>query len=166
MLQRGRLSRGVAALALVVFLPMTTVGCFGKFQLTRNLYGFNQDIDEDKWMRWFTFLVLSIIPIYAASVLIDVVLANSIEFWSDDNPIDPRTRRRFAAPDGRSVELVRLEDGRLEAVLEARDGSVEQRLYFERGPAGVTAWNADGRLLGTVRDVGGRPTLVAGAVAR
>jgi hypothetical protein len=99
----------VAALMLAAFLPVTTTACFGKFQLTQRVYEFNQDIDGDKWIQWFAFLVLSIVPIYALSLVIDLVLANSVEFWSGSNPIssDSGMTKVVRGPDGTVMTLNR-----------------------------------------------------------
>ena len=67
-------------------VPTFAGGCFGTFQLTKKVYDFNRTISHDKWMRWFTFLIFSFVPIYGISFAIDVIFANSVEFWSGRNP--------------------------------------------------------------------------------
>jgi hypothetical protein len=151
MFHRGRLSRLCAALVLAAFLPVAGGGCFGKFQLTRNLYGYNKDFDQNKWVQWLAFLVAAIIPVYAGAILVDAIVANSLEFWTDDNPIAPRhVPRRFTdASSGQSVEMTLLPDGRIEARISSPDGSA-RRLFLERGPDAISARDEEGRLLARV----------------
>jgi hypothetical protein len=156
MFHRGRLSRLFAALVLAAFLPVAGGGCFGKFQLTRNLYGYNKDYHDDKWVTWIAFLVATIIPVYGGAILVDAIVANSLEFWTGDNPIQPRgmSRRFTDASSGQSVEMTLLRDGRIEARISSPQGST-QRLFLERGPDSVSARDAEGRLLARVGAGGG-----------
>jgi hypothetical protein len=64
-----------------------TSGCFGSFNLTRKLYGFNKDVSKDKFVRELVFLGLNIVPIYGVAGFIDAVVANTVEFWTGENPI-------------------------------------------------------------------------------
>ncbi len=155
----------VAALILAAFLPVTTTACFGKFQLTQKVYKFNQDIDGDKWIQWFAFLVLSIVPIYGISLVIDLVLANSVEFWSGSNPIssDSGTTKVVRGPDGTVMTLNRRGDGIVDVVLE-REGRTLADFRVRGEGNGLSAWDADGRLLARVMDVEGRPVVVDGAL--
>jgi hypothetical protein len=153
MFRRGLLSRLCAALVLATFLPVASGGCFGSFQLTRNLYGFNQDIDEDKWIQWLAFLVMSIIPVYGAVMLIDVVFANSVEFWGGDNPIKPRPRRFADERTGQTVDMTLLDDGRIQTVVTARNGESET-LFLEKRADSVSAYDSNGVLVARTGSAG------------
>jgi len=88
---KSRLGK-VVALALVVSVGVVvSAGCFGKFQLTRNLYDINKSV-EDKYLRSVLTWVL-IIP-YGITGFLDFAVFNLIEFWSGENPIaaGPQTR--------------------------------------------------------------------------
>ena len=74
---------------LAVLVSVVTTGCFGGFNLTRKLYGFNASV-SNKFARWLVFVVLVIIPIYGLFLFIDVVLLNLIEFWAGTNPVSAR----------------------------------------------------------------------------
>ncbi|MBN1187395.1 MAG: DUF3332 domain-containing protein [Bacteroidales bacterium] len=73
------------SLFLIIALMLQT-GCFGSFALTRKVYEFNEDID-DQFAQEAVFLAMCIIPIYEFAALFDALLFNTIEFWSGDNPI-------------------------------------------------------------------------------
>ncbi|HKT33196.1 MAG TPA: DUF3332 family protein [Nitrospira sp.] len=88
----GSFSRGVAA-SLVVFILMTSgSGCFGPFNLTRNVYNWNGGIKgsgevNDKWMKEIVFFGMIVIPVYMFSALLDAFVFNAIQFWSGSNPV-------------------------------------------------------------------------------
>jgi hypothetical protein len=61
-------------------------GCFGKFALTRKLYGFNDSIGN-KFLKTFVFWGLIIIPACQMCATADFVIFNLLEFWTGSNLI-------------------------------------------------------------------------------
>jgi hypothetical protein len=99
----SRRLRVVVALAVMTgFLPLATAGCFGNFALTRKVYDYNKDVSSDKWVRWLVFLILNVIPVYGFATMFDALFANSIEFWTGENPVtaDAGTQRVVQGPNG------------------------------------------------------------------
>jgi hypothetical protein len=94
-------------------------GCFGSFSATRRLWGWNDDVG-DKWVNWLVFLGLCILPVYELFVLGDVLVLNSVEFWTGSNPVrrvgDGRTVTRVGTADPRTLRLEVRRAGRLEYV--------------------------------------------------
>jgi hypothetical protein len=82
------MKKAKALLIAVILLgtALTQQSCIGSFQLTRNLYNWNMDIDG-RWGSEMVFLAMNIIPVYAVTLLADGVVLNSIEFWTGNNPI-------------------------------------------------------------------------------
>ena len=74
-------------LGLLIFSMSTlTTGCFGSFQLTRNFYQWHDSTFDNKFVK----TLLYYIPfsfVYMATVFVDFVALNLIEFWSGSNPI-------------------------------------------------------------------------------
>jgi hypothetical protein len=79
--------RRTVVLTLTAAAVLGSSGCFGSFNLTRKLYGFNKDVSKDKFVRELVFLGLNIVPIYGVAGFIDAVVANTVEFWTGENPI-------------------------------------------------------------------------------
>ena len=79
--------RRTAVLALSAAAVLGTSACFGSFNLTRKLYGFNKDVSKDKFVRELVFLGLNIVPVYGIAGFIDAVVANTVEFWTGENPV-------------------------------------------------------------------------------
>ncbi|SEF74607.1 MULTISPECIES: DUF3332 domain-containing protein [Parabacteroides] len=60
--------------------------CIGSFGLTNKLLTWNRNIDS-KFVNELVFIAFWIVPVYEISALADVLVINSIEFWSGDNPV-------------------------------------------------------------------------------
>ena len=60
--------------------------CIGNFALTKKLLGWNNQIGN-KFINELVFFAFWIIPVYEVTALADVLVLNSIEFWSGSNPI-------------------------------------------------------------------------------
>jgi hypothetical protein len=76
-------------LGLAAFLLAGTLlfnSCIGSFNLTKKLYSWNNEIGS-KWANEAVFLLFVIIPVYEATLFIDYLILNSIEFWGGSNPV-------------------------------------------------------------------------------
>ncbi len=62
------------------------VGCYGSFTLTKKLYKWNGTVGN-KFIQSGLMWVLLILPVYSATTFIDFVVLNTIEFWTDSNPL-------------------------------------------------------------------------------
>ena len=60
--------------------------CIGSFGLTNKLLSWNSNIDS-KFVNELVFIAFWIVPVYEISALADVLVLNSIEFWSGSNPV-------------------------------------------------------------------------------
>jgi len=132
----------VVALALVVSVGVVfSAGCFGKFQLTRNLYDMNQSV-EDKYLRSAVTWLFVIIPVYGVAGLLDFILFNVIEFWSGENPVvGGQQTRVYAKGDDRVVMTIGREDGATVATIEKyREDSLVSTLRIrDDGSGSVTS---------------------------
>lgn len=78
-----------AALAALLCSSMTS--CMGKFALTRNLYAWNDQV-SNKFVNEIVFVAFWILPVYEVCGLADLLVLNTIEFWSGDNPMTASTK--------------------------------------------------------------------------
>lgn len=77
----------VCALMGSTLLP----SCIGSFTLTNKLLAWNKQI-SNKFVNELVFFAFWILPVYEVSALADVVVLNSIEFWSGENPVASGSR--------------------------------------------------------------------------
>lgn len=75
----------VAAL-LVAGSSLALNSCIGSFALTNKVLSWNRSIGP-KFVNELVFFAFWILPVYEITALADVVILNSIEFWSGDNPL-------------------------------------------------------------------------------
>ncbi|MDR1809553.1 MAG: DUF3332 domain-containing protein [Prevotella sp.] len=60
--------------------------CIGSFNLTNKVLAWNKTIDN-KFVNELVFLAMHIVPVYEITIFADVVVLNTIEFWTGDNPV-------------------------------------------------------------------------------
>lgn len=59
--------------------------CIGSFGLWNGLKNWNEGVGN-KFVNELIFLAFHIVPVYEITYLVDVLVLNSIEFWSGSNP--------------------------------------------------------------------------------
>ncbi len=132
----------LAALAL----GLTTTGCVGNnhaFCLFNGLAKWNRSASNEKWANELIFLGLNIIPVYGIFLFADVLVFNSIDFWTGDNPV----KGSFASVQGCDAE------GNAYAIIPNADGSATlsykgQACTLTR-EGNAVAVSQDGQYLGT-----------------
>lgn len=77
----------ITAMTLALLIGFSATSCFGTFQLTRNIYQWNDSVSDNKFVKSLVFWGMNIIPVYSVVAFADVVIFNLIEFWSGSNPI-------------------------------------------------------------------------------
>lgn len=60
--------------------------CIGSFGLWNSLKDWNQGV-SNKFVNELIFLAFHIVPVYEVAYLADILVLNSIEFWSGSSPI-------------------------------------------------------------------------------
>lgn len=60
--------------------------CIGSFKMWNGLKDWNQGVG-DKFVNELVFIALHIVPVYEIAYLADLVVLNTIEFWSGSNPM-------------------------------------------------------------------------------
>lgn len=113
-----------AGLILAVCGGLMTSSCIGKFALTNKLLTWNKGVGS-KFVNELVFFAFWILPVYEVSALADLLVLNSIEFWSGNNPIAKGTK----VIDGENGRYLVKCDGKGYTITCENDGS-EVRLDF------------------------------------
>lgn len=105
-------------LAAALVAAMGTSGCIGSFALFERVQSWNRTV-SDKWVNSVIHFALWIVPVYEVCLLGDLLVLNTMEFWTGDNPaghasIEPQ-------PDGSARVVV---DGRAYELIPAGDDSL------------------------------------------
>ena len=121
--------RKIAFKAGVVVALVASLGlnsCIGSFALTNRLLSWNRSIDN-KIVNELVFFAFWVLPVYEVAAAADMLVINSIEFWSGSNPMAMGTSK-IQGSDG-TMYLVKC-DGKGYDIISQADGS-KVRLDFQ-----------------------------------
>lgn len=76
----------LSAACLILSGSIICSSCIGSFGLWTSLKDWNNNIGN-KFVNEIVFLAFHIVPIYEVAYLADIIVLNSIEFWSGSNPL-------------------------------------------------------------------------------
>mgnify|MGYP005893289005 CR=1 FL=1 len=79
------------ALILAACGSLLFTSCIGRFALTDKVLTWNQQIGS-KFVNELVFLAFWILPVYEVTSIADLLVINSIEFWSGNNPVHAYTK--------------------------------------------------------------------------
>lgn len=113
------------AVVLALAASMVSTSCIGKFALTNKLLTWNNTIDN-KFVNELVFIAFWIIPVYEVAAAADLLVINSIEFWSGNNPVACGTK----VIDGQDGKYIVECDQNGYTITSENDGSVV-RLDFD-----------------------------------
>ena len=82
------LHRMIGSLLLAGLCLISGPGCLGRFAMTTSVRKFNLKAFDSQWGREILFLGLHVVPVYPFCAFADIMVVNSIEFWTETNPID------------------------------------------------------------------------------
>lgn len=122
------------AVAITIAASLGLSSCIGSFALTNKLLAWNNTI-SNKFVNELVFFAFCLVPVYEVSALADLLVINSIEFWSGANPVACGTK----VIDGNNGRYLVDCDGKGYTITSETDGSVV-RLNFD---ADDQAWNVE-----------------------
>lgn len=73
--------------AAVLALAAGASGCLGPNKLFNSVHEWNEEATDQDWVNEVVFLGFHLIPVYHLSYLLDIVVLNTIEYWTGD-PLD------------------------------------------------------------------------------
>jgi hypothetical protein len=152
---KSRLS--ILAISMLLILSMGT-GCIGNFGLSGKVRKFNLETSQDRWGREIVFVVLYVIPVYPFAGFLDIVVFNSIEFWTGTNPINgsasvtPIAMDEWTTEDGTKVTMQGLPDNSIDVNVVKPNG--DTRFFnLTRTDEGVTARDEAGDVIVSTADL-------------
>lgn len=83
----------VVILALLLALSLTMSSCLGSLALTNKVRVWNRQI-SNKFINELVYVGLWIVPVYETCFISDILVLNSIEFWSGKNPINSVSEKK------------------------------------------------------------------------
>lgn len=111
--------------------------CIGSFGLWSNLRNWNEGIGS-KFVNEIVFLAFHIVPVYEVAYLADILVLNSIEFWSGSNPVAEIGSIRTIKGENGNYAIRTNEDG----YTITKEGEEEKELNLVYNSENRT-WNAE-----------------------
>ena len=81
-----------AAVVCTLMGSMMFSSCIGTFSLSNKLLTWNKQVGS-KFVNELVFFAFWVLPVYEVSALADLLVLNSIEFWSGTNPVTASTTK-------------------------------------------------------------------------
>ena len=133
---------------LTIGASMMLTSCIGNFALTNKLLTWNKQIGN-KFLNELVFFCFWVLPVYEVTATADLLVLNSIEFWSGTNPI-AQGKSVIDGKDGRYLVEC---DGKGYTIKSENDGSIV-RLDFDNNDQSwsVTANNETVKFMTMVDD--------------
>jgi hypothetical protein len=144
--------RFVALTLALAMLTSFSTACIGKNAVSGKVRQFNLEATEHRWGRWGLFLLLMMLP-YPIASMCDLLVVNSIEFWTGENPVSgeeavtpgaaqddlAKAGSSFTTDDGTQVTMIHELDDTVTAVLTSPEGDTnvlkisknEHGIFFE-----------------------------------
>ncbi len=105
------------AVVLTLAGSLLCTSCIGSFTLSNKLLAWNNSIG-DRFQNELIFFAFWVLPVYEVAALADVLVLNSIEFWSGTNPVAKNTKtiegkngRYLVECDGKGYNITSEKDG-------------------------------------------------------
>lgn len=116
-----------AVIVALVASSMMFTSCIGSFKLSNKVLSWNQQVGN-KFVNELVFFAFWILPVYEVTTLADLLVLNSIEFWSGSNPVAQGTKA-IDTENGRYLVDC---DSHGYKITSERDGSVVEFAFNEQ----------------------------------
>ena len=97
---------------------MSLTSCIGSFRLTQSVLKWNNQVGS-KFLNELVFFAFWVLPVYEVTSLADVLVLNSIEFWTGRNPLTA------------SVKVVDTPHGKYEIACDGKSYTITNTLTSE-----------------------------------
>ena len=80
------MKRNFKLAAVLLSMSLVLSSCIGSFGLTNKVKAWNEGLGN-KFVNELVFVCMHIVPVYPISIFADILVLNSIEFWTGSNPV-------------------------------------------------------------------------------
>ncbi len=91
-----RLKTACVALAGLMMLS----SCIGSFGLTNRVLEWNKSMTDNKFVNELLFVAMHIVPVYPIAMFADVLVTNSVEFWTGNKLIADGSTKELKSENG------------------------------------------------------------------
>jgi hypothetical protein len=85
-------------LASALALSVGATSCLGPNNAHDSVRNWNAELSDQDWLNELVFIGFHIIPVYGVAYLADVLVLNTVGYWTGENPVnDPGPFPGFSA---------------------------------------------------------------------
>ena len=107
-----RIRKFICVTVLAAFTSVGLNGCYGSNALFNKVHQWNGAIDN-KWINSAVHFVFWVVQVYEISLLVDLIILNTIEFWMGSNPLAMGDTYEEIDSNGNKIYAVKNADGTL-----------------------------------------------------
>lgn len=138
----------IVAVSAILAGCMFMSSCIGSHALFNKVSDWNQSV-SNKWVNEILYFAMWCVPVYEISLLADMWIFNTIEFWSGSNPIAAGTVKHVKGSDGREYAITTTKDGYR---IEQSDQSMELKFDEKTQTWSVVANGKSHKLMSLKKD--------------
>lgn len=131
-MKKGKLS----VIAVLLSSSLLLSSCIGSFALWHKVLDWNKGISGNKFVNELVFIALNIVPVYGIASLADMLVCNSIEFWSGSNPAAKVGEKKTVKGENGDFIVETLENG----YSISQEGTEAMNLIFDEN---TNSWNVE-----------------------
>lgn len=116
--------RKTSIIAAALSITLLTSSCLGSFSAFNGLKDWNQELTNSKFLNNLIFWGLNIIPVYGLFFVGDVLIFNTIEFWTGSNPLamaEGDSETKVIVQNGNTYEMTATKNQLLVKVIDGKD---------------------------------------------
>ncbi|EKF56590.1 hypothetical protein I215_00210 [Galbibacter marinus] len=142
-----------ACLAMAVLCS----SCLGSFSAFNGLKDWNHQVSSNKFVNNLVFWVLWIVPVYGIFMLGDLIIFNTIEFWTGSNPIAMKPGEKetqIVVDNGNTFKMVATQNRMEIEIVDGPRKGERVDLVYKPSEKSWSAIKADGEViqLATMKD--------------
>ena len=82
-MQTSKVNMKKSLIAGALALGLLSTSCLGPNKTFNSVHDWNNNFSENRWANEAVHLAFWIVPVYGLSLLADIVIVNSIEWWEN-----------------------------------------------------------------------------------
>ena len=98
------MKRNIFTLGTAILLAscITFSSCIGSFNLSQRVLGWNKSLGN-KFVNELVFILFWVLPVYEFTMLADIIVLNTIEFWTGSNPVQAGLVQEIEGENGKFI---------------------------------------------------------------
>ena len=120
-------------------------GCYGKYACFNKLLAWNGTLGN-KWLNSIVHFAMNVIPVYGIAMFVDMLVLNTVEFWTGSNPLAAGDSYYEKDAQGNEILAVKNTDGSMTVEMTTAAGE-KATMTLQRDENVIRALDAEGNVV-------------------